>query len=252
MSTARTADSPTPLPLVQLSSIGYQPGSFVGCATLRLVLRPPLVRVIHVSGTPGSGKTTLGKDISNVNPEDICVFDTDDLDNHNWVEIEKIKRASVGPTPELDAAFARTWSVAMHDGLQDVANQASMAKCKVLVLTGVLTHWGLGGPGGDTNVITLADDRHITRLYIDVAIDVVLQRYYWRFASVDTTNPFWERLAQGKAYIPDSKRMITLVQMNRDEHHAAGYLVVDPEDARSRILDICSLWLTTSRMRRTG
>lgn len=109
-----------------------------------LTLATPM-HIIHISGMPGSGKSTLGEKIAHtfVN-SDVRVIDTDDLivrntpNGNELLELEKL-------SPQQDPGglkYNTRWREIFSREIQWNIDKSNEDGMKILVFVGILDHFG--------------------------------------------------------------------------------------------------------------
>lgn len=171
--------------------------------------------VIHISGTPGSGKTTLGEKIAKARP-DIRVIDTDDLlrdDTPQTDELISLEREN----PPGDEKYGKRWREIFTKEIHTAIDVAAKDGVRVLVFVGILDHWG--GP----KAVPLLIDNTSYRFYIDIATPQLLRQFYNRICILFTTEKDWNDVANNIHSIPGSDQVIRDAEKSRLWHISHKY-----------------------------
>lgn len=163
--------------------------------------------IIHLSGSAGAGKTTLGEQLAAHYGEDrLIVKDTDEL-------ADRI----VGAKPQEFVASLReavvAWIKSVDDGHHDILlvgimdiTDADAGKTHMVDMKTVATH----------------------RFFMSIASDRLLQQFYCRFARHANDAGFWADVADNRKRVPSSSEVLNMDRLARTLHDAAGYEVVTP------------------------
>jgi hypothetical protein len=187
--------------------------------------------VIHVSGVPGSGKTTLGEKIAKARP-DIRVIDTDDLLRPNTPQTDELARLEQ-ELPPGDAKYVARWREIFTGEINGAVSAAAKDDIKVLVFVGLLDHWG--GPSATPLLI----DQTSYRFYIDIPLPQLLRQFYTRICKLYTTEADWTDVANAKyGAIPGSDQIIQGAAKTKQWHTANGYKPMLADDIFNLVLSI--------------
>ena len=155
--------------------------------------------IVHISGAPGVGKTTLGNELSILYPK-IIVKDTDDF-AHNL---------SQDDGPLFIEQLTQTIEKFISEHCQ---------KNIVIILVGILdiTH---------NNITYMVDMKKITLhlFYLDIPLPQLLSQFYTRITDVGKHDVvLWTKIAQGTQFIPSSKEIILDYTLSKQQHLNMGY-----------------------------
>lgn len=147
--------------------------------------------IVHISGSPGSGKTTLGQELSLIYPN-IIVKDTDDFTNN-------ISQNN-GPL------FVKELTNRIQLFIEEHPNN-------IIILVGILDIT-------DNGITYIVDMKKITQhlFYLDVPIEQLLRQFYTRIVNLS----IWEDIVKGY-YIPSSNEKIKESNITRQVHLNLGY-----------------------------
>jgi hypothetical protein len=147
---------------------------------------------VHISGSPGSGKTTLGERIEKI--FDVIVKDTDDFTH----DLPK------------DVSF-------MHLLDSKIQTFLTNHKKENVVFVGIMD-------------ITLDGNTHIYKFKEDTPLQILLKRFYSRIIKVgEQDSNFWEDVTNGKEIIPSSQDKISEVFNTKESHLQLGYKPLEEE-----------------------
>lgn len=183
--------------------------------------------IIHVSGYPGSGKTTLGAEIQRARP-DFSVVDTDDLLVDGMPQVAELVELKQGDDATL---FNLRWREIFSAQIHKAAINAAKAGHSVLVFVGILDHWGAG-----QSATPIAVDGFDSRMYLDVPVHQHLRQFYTRICKQFTSDSDWSDVASGRYPIPSSESVIVGEQQSRRWHTAHGYEVFPRDVIYSKIV----------------
>lgn len=167
--------------------------------------------IIHVSGSPGSGKTTLGN-ILQENNKYIVVKDLDDL------------------TDDLDKNDKDIFFKKLHEKIIDFIEQNAK---KFIVFVGILDIIF-------DDVIYIYDFKDADVLfYLDPPMETLLKQFYTRMIKIgEKDETFWSDIAQKKYAIPPSDYKIDEARQTKEEHIKRGYICDSYENIISKIQKI--------------
>ena len=188
--------------------------------------------VVHISGSPGSGKTTLGNRIKKkLNKRGVRVVDTDELITRDTLGGKELIVLEQEPD---DTHYVKRW----REIFAEEINRTIMKYEKdhyslVLVFVGILNHWG--GPKGNTAEMPEAN----LKLFLDVPMTTLLKQTYQRYnVEMKDDEEFWRDVAAGRDVIPDSTHIISMATQEREWHDEHGYKFVTAVDAYQIVLEM--------------
>ena len=146
--------------------------------------------IIHIAGTPGSGKTTLGKKLNQIYNNQIFVYDTDDFFNYTEEEKNQLFNEMITKEQYLEI-WTKIISKKLNKLIHDNANE------KIIVLTGILTAFG-------QKWCPLFDVGADYRFMIKISLEEVIKRYYTRVCK----NEEWKEIVNLNIYVASSYQMI--------------------------------------------
>lgn len=185
--------------------------------------------IIHISGTPGSGKTTLGLTLAKLYPE-IIVFDTDEFiqpDNNAGKYLTSIH------TKVSTQEYQKEWNRILTE---EISKFTSKHSNKIIIFTGILNNFS-----DDGTIYELTADY---KFYIDIPLWEVLKRYYTRICkdestrSISESKNYWNLFSHEKFSISSSGDIIKNYNDDLKWHVDHGYLVLNDKRILSRVKDI--------------
>lgn len=192
------------------------------------------MHIIHISGMPGSGKSTLGEKIAHtfVN-SDVRVIDTDDLivrntpNGNELLELEKLSQQQDPGGLKYNTRWREIFSHEIQWNI-DKSNEDGM---KILVFVGILDHFG-----HQNDPIEIRNATH--RYYIDISTQQLLFQFYTRYAKLfhNENDSFWNDLANDREHIPSSQQYILDIDRTKKWHIEHGYVAKTANDILSNLL----------------
>lgn len=186
--------------------------------------------LVHVSGPPGSGKTWLGDKIKQMYGELIHVLDTDLFIKHGSESAQRlhlleerynsaVAGATVGTNDAnavtaADAAYLQAWCEILDGAFQNAVERCP-PKAFVIMFVGSLDHFG----GGEFYRPKIVFDH---KIFLEVPLPVVLQRYYSRLATYDSD--YWTHVASGEYIIDGAAAVVQGVKKSIAWHDQCGYV----------------------------
>lgn len=169
--------------------------------------------VVHVSGAPAAGKSTLGERLSERFIEGLAVIDTDSFIQYGMPEKDELEALSADP-----GAYLRRWR-------ELLARKFVMAleehwNFDVLVFVGLLDH--CGPPGAEPYKLSHADFKY----FLDVPPLVLLRQYYSRLAF---SEDLLSEAVRGRLVIPSSSVILQEACTYRKWHARNGYTLSHSE-----------------------
>lgn len=179
------------------------------------------MRIVHISGSPGSGKTTLGKRLSSL--FEVRVIDTDDL----LTELDEQQLFKFRDAGEHKKA-QKFWRERFSLRLKDVAEKNQDAN--VLIFTGILNH---DSPEGELLEMPFPN---LEKYFLDIPAPKLLQQFYGRLAHLLQHDfQFAEEIASGKWTVESSVEYLAQSSREKNWHAEHGYALLSPDDVIARI-----------------
>lgn len=186
--------------------------------------------ILHISGIPGSGKSTLGdKLILNFSARnELRVIDTDSLIQRNTPNGDELLELEKFSYEDYD----KRWREIFSGEIKKQIEKAQIEQIRVLVFVGILDHFGHG-----KSPIEIHDATY--RFYIKIATPQLLFQFYTRYAKLFLNeDTFWSDLAEGREYIPSSTQYIDDEKRAKQWHIDHGYLPISIDDIYYKINNI--------------
>lgn len=160
------------------------------------------MQIIHVSGAPGIGKTTLGEKLSKV----ILVKDTDDFMNDQPID------------------NGQKWLNRLHLKIEEFINNHPNQN---ILFVGIMDI------SVDDKLYIYEFNRSVKRILLNVPIDIVLQRFYSRIIKLGETEPgFWNDIVNNRFNLafPGSNDKIQEIKNVIETHQKLGYELMTEEE----------------------
>jgi shikimate kinase len=163
------------------------------------------MRIVHISGSPGTGKTTLGQSLIGAR-----AIDTDELISDK--EGEHIKQLK-------GEEALRYWSDLFTQRIIECIDKAQHEL--ILFFTGILNHHS---PDGSILKFPVPN----VRLYfLDLPLPLLLQRFYKRYTKqLSDDAVFWLQVSTNYHVIPSSQEYLRNCAEERAWHLKNGYVVL--------------------------
>jgi hypothetical protein len=186
--------------------------------------------VIHISGSPGSGKTRLVSMLQEQIP-DIYVIDTDEmLEDSNPIVVQ------MRTLNQSTEAYVTLWKRAVRESILHHIDMARNQGKKYIVFSGILNN--MNGPLG--GIVDISDIAH-QKYFLAPPLPTLLQRFYVRYETLKNDDEFWEGVSTGIYPIPSSEDYKKSHNKEKTWHTQHGYTIVqDQETAIANIIKIIS------------
>jgi hypothetical protein len=185
-------------------------------------MRPSPV-VIHISGSPGSGKTTLGEELLLLYGKDaIAVRDTDDC-----AETAEFKAIDPNDHAQLKLVWLRLVDECVREFLAQNADKMAVIFVGILSIT-------FGRQKKEDVFYTFPPGTRLYFLQVDKA--QLLRQFYSRIIDHGRRDPaLWEEMAYGKGYIHSSSEKLSEIEKDEREHVTHGYEFLSKAAIESKI-----------------
>ena len=155
--------------------------------------------IIHISGFPGSGKTTLGKKLEKMF-KNIIVYDTDGFIQHHTKEGKQLL--------QLDKLKKwKEYKILWKNTIKNKINRfISKYHNKIIVFVGSLDNFAPSN--------TIYNIKTNYKFVLDIPLNELMKRYYLRIykkeqKSTDKeSDNYWKQLSEGVYYINSSENII--------------------------------------------
>lgn len=183
------------------------------------------MRIIHVSGSPGSGKTTLG-DLVGSSLTNFEIFDTDDLISDEEGE-DLIELRHEGKHEEAK----EMWKSMFTANIMKACDRSSD-----ILFTGILNHFS---PDGSILEFPIASAE---KYFIDPPRTQLLIQFYGRYTTeLKHDADFWRRVANKELVIPNSLEYLQANEREKAWHVENGYFCGSYDMIRSKIHAPCTV-----------
>jgi len=184
--------------------------------------------VIHVSGTPGSGKTTLGEKF--LNYSEISVVDTDELISQEDEEKLFLLR-DTGLPEDIHRPYRRAWKKLFRKQLWKAHDTALEQGKDIILFTGILNH--MSPPPG---MVAKMPFIQMAKYFLDVPLPILLRQFYSRFTKeLLDQEEFWEGVAIGRYVIPSSDQYLKDLKEEQAWHLSHGYKLMTSKKIEKKI-----------------
>lgn len=191
--------------------------------------------IIHISGFPGSGKTTLGESISKKFPK-LIVYDTDLFIQHHistgkqLLQIEKqidLKRKTIG---DYKIAWFNIIKKSIDEFIETHPNET-------IVFVGSLDNWAPPN--------TIYDIKCSYKFVLDIPLDELMKRYYTRICLENSkvskaSQDYWNKLSKGIYNISSSDEIISKHKKYNEWHEKHHYEFLSDKEIVKKIKEIIS------------
>jgi adenylate kinase family enzyme len=185
--------------------------------------------IIHISGFPGSGKTTLGEKIQKIFKNTI-VYDTDGFIQHHTKEGKELLKLD-------NEKKSKEYKILWKETIENKINSfTSKYQNKIIVFVGSLDNFA--PPNTIYNI--KADYKFI----LDVPLNELMKRYYLRIYLMEQKSTkkqsdyYWKKLSEGVYNINGSEDIIKDYQKYNEWHKKNNYTFLDDKHIIDKIKDI--------------
>ena len=127
--------------------------------------------IIHISGFPGSGKTTLGNKLQQIFGKKVIVYDTDEFIQHhndNGKKLLKLEKDIYSGKKKMKE-YNILWKQIMKKSINDFIKKHPN---KIIIFTGSLDNFSRKG--------LLYKIKADHKFILDVSLPIIMKRYYLR------------------------------------------------------------------------
>jgi len=185
--------------------------------------------IIHISGFPGSGKTTLGEKIKKIF-KNIIVYDTDGFIQHHTLEGKKLLKLDKEQKWKEYKSF---WKETIKNKINEFI---SKYQNKIIVFVGSLDNFA--PPNTIYNI--KADYKFI----LDIPLNELMKRYYLRIyymeqkSTKEQSQNYWNNLSKGIYHISGSDDIIKDHEKYNKWHKNHDYVCLDDKKIINEISNI--------------
>ena len=155
--------------------------------------------IIHISGFPGSGKTTLGDKIQQMF-KNIIVYDTDEFIQHHTKEGKKLLELEKNKKIK---EYKTLWKNTIQNKINEFI---SKYQNKIIVFVGSLDNFAPSN--------TIYNIKADYKFLLDIPLDELMKRYYLRIyleeqnRTKEKSKDYWKKISKGVYYINDTESII--------------------------------------------
>jgi len=188
--------------------------------------------VTHISGFPGSGKTTLGEKIQKKHGSKVIVFDTDHFIQHSNTNGKKLLKVEqeMKTDKKTQKDYTTLWKNIMKTSINEFVKKHSN---KSIIFVGSLDNFAPIG------LIYKIDADH--KYVLDVPLHEIMKRYYLRIYKTDQkltkkqSEDYWVKLSTDIYNISSSKDIIKNYKKYMKWHEKNNYISLKDDDILKKI-----------------
>lgn len=172
--------------------------------------------IIHISGSPGSGKSTLGELITKLWKSKVLVYDTDEFIQPDTPEGKELLAM---PRDSDINIYTTRWKEIMQKLLKTFFN--THRNKQYIVLVGLASNFS-----SDETIYSL--DGFVpkeNRFFLAYDPAIIIQRFYSRYADIQNSK-FWLDVSNGRPIIPSSSNVIRENKRELDWHVQHDYTMI--------------------------
>jgi len=164
---------------------------------------------IHISGFPGSGKTTLGEKLAKEFKKNVYIVETDGFIQHHTKEGKQLLKIQkqIGNRKEVEAEYNKKWRDILTEKIKDSFDET---KAPIVILVGSLDNFSLNGK--------LFWPQVDYKFLLKVELPELLRRYYTRLCEKNLPVNFWKNVAKTNYSITGSEEIVKSVQKYNSLH----------------------------------
>jgi adenylate kinase family enzyme len=190
--------------------------------------------IIHVSGYPGSGKTTLGEKLEKLY-KNIIVYDTDGFIQHHTKEGKQLLKIEkdILNNKKTNKDYKDLWKKTIKNKIDKFISKYNT---KIIVFVGSLDNFA------PPNTIYNINANY--KFVLDVPLNELMKRYYLRISQMEQKSTkkqsenYWNNLSKGIYHIQGSDDMIKDHKKYNEWHKKHDYIFLDDKDIIKKINDI--------------
>ena len=185
--------------------------------------------VVHVSGTPGTGKTFFGKRLEELFSQGNAVakvVETDELItaiSPYGIKLEALKNSD-------REKYKSCWAIIFKGEIDAAIEREKNKGTSLVVLVGILRHW----EPNDGTILEIPEAE--VKLYLDLSLEQLLKRFYGRYSEdLGNEKEFWCGVASDRYIIPKSTTVRENYYSDKKWHEEHDYQIVTDGDAFEKI-----------------
>ena len=185
--------------------------------------------IIHVSGFPGSGKTTLGEKIQQ-KFKNIIVYDTDGFIQHHTKEGKQLLELE---TNKKFKEYKILWKNTMKNKINEfISNYQN----KIILFVGSLDNFAPPN--------TIYNIKADYKFLLDIPLDELMKRYYLRIYLMEQkltkkqSEDYWNKLSKGIYHINGSDNIIKDNIKYNKWHKDNNYIILNDRQIINKIKNI--------------
>jgi len=190
--------------------------------------------IVHISGFPGSGKTTLGEKLEKLY-KNIIVYDTDGFIQHHTKEGKQLLKIEkdILNNKKTNKDYKDLWKKTIKNKIDDFISKYNN---KIIVFVGSLDNFA--PPNTIYNI--MANFKFV----LDVPLNELMKRYYLRISQMEQkrtkkeSENYWNNLSKGIYHINGSDNMIKEHKKYNEWHKKHDYIFLDDKDIINKINDL--------------
>ena len=163
--------------------------------------------IIHISGFPGSGKSTIGNKLQSMFKNKVMVYDTDNFIQHHTKEGKQLLaiEKAIGAKTKTPKDYKVLWRQIIINKINEIILNH---KDKIIIFVGSLDNFSWKGEIYDIHI------KH--KILLDIKLDELMKRYYLRLSDRDAkgdtndynSSNYWKNVANGTYNIYGSEQII--------------------------------------------
>jgi len=190
--------------------------------------------IVHISGFPGSGKTTLGEKLQK-KFKNIIVYDTDGFIQHHTKEGKQLLKIEkdILNNKKTNKDYKDLWKKTIKNKIDDFISKYNN---KIIVFVGSLDNFA------PPNTIYNINANY--KFVLDVPLDELMKRYYLRISKMEQkltkkeSENYWNNLSKGIYHITGSDDMIKALKKYNEWHKKYDYIFLNDNDIIDKINNI--------------
>ena len=180
--------------------------------------------IIHISGFPGSGKSTLGDKLQSMFGKKVAVYDTDNFIQHHTKEGKQLLAIEKSILAKDSTKTPKDYKVLWRRTIKNKIDEfVSNNKNKIIIFVGSLDNFSWKGEIYDIHA------EH--KILLDIKLDELMKRYYLRLSKRDAkgntnsynSSNYWKNVSKGVYNIDGSEQIIKDSAKYNEWHRKHNY-----------------------------